>query len=107
MPAWRRRAEVNDNDSAEAKRRVGAEIEVEVIEPTRLDFQIAVSRQPGIDVDESLVIELNGKPLEPREILGQHQTRIHVVEAGKGTVNASYSATVIGQADPAPVTAID
>lgn len=107
MPAWRRRAEVNDIGSAEAKRRVGAEIEVEVTEPTRLDFQIAVSRQPGIDVDESLVIELNGKPIEPREILGQHQTRIHVVEAGKGTVTASYSATVVGQADPAPVSDID
>src|ERR1700722_10132754 len=107
MPAWRRRTELNDAGAAEAKRRVGVEIEVEVTEPTRLDFQIAVSRQSGIDVDESLVIELNGSALEPREILGQHQTRIHVVEAGKGTVTASYSATVVGQADPAPVSDID
>jgi transglutaminase-like putative cysteine protease len=107
MPAWRRRAEVNDTGAADTKRSVGAEIEVEVTEPTTLDFQIAVSRQPGIDVDESLVIELNGKALEPRETLGEHQTRIHVVQAGEGTLTASYSATVVGQADATPMSDID
>jgi transglutaminase-like putative cysteine protease len=107
MAAWRRRAEANDTGTAEGKRRVGAEIEVEVTEPTTLDFQIAVSRQPGIDVDESLVITLNGQTLEPREIIGEHETRIHVVEAATGTLTASYSATVVGQAEATPVTDID
>jgi transglutaminase-like putative cysteine protease len=107
MPAWRRRAAGDDTNTADVKRRVGAEIEVEVIEPTTLDFQIAVARQPGIDVSESLAIKLGGKALEPREIIGEHDTRIHVVQADRGIVTMSYSATVVGRADPAPVRDID
>ncbi len=107
MPGWRRRTAEIDTSSTATARSVGAEIEVEVTEPTTLDFQIAVSRQPGIKVDESLVIKLNGKALEPRELVGQHQTRIHVVQADRGTITASYSATVIGEADAPPVSDID
>ena len=107
MPAWKRRAAETDATSAGPARKVGAEIEVEVTEPTTLEFQIAVSRQPGITIDESLSITLNGKAIEPREIIGAHQTRIHVVQAGRGTVTASYSATVVGQADAPPVSDID
>lgn len=107
MPAWRRRSTTDSTDTTGAGRTVGAEIELEVTEPTVLDFQIAVSRQPGIDVSESLTIKHNGKALEPREIIGPHHTRIHVVAADKGTVTLSYEATVIGQADPEPVSDID
>jgi transglutaminase-like putative cysteine protease len=107
MPGWRRRTAEIDTNSTATARSVGAEIEVEVTEPTTLDFQIAVSRQPGINVDESLVIKLNGKALEPRELVGQHQTRIHVVQADRGTITASYSATVVGQAEAPPVSDID
>ena len=70
-------------------------------------FQIAVARQPGIDISESLAIKLDGKTIEPREIVGQHQTRIHLVQADKGALALSYAATVVGQADPAPVDDID
>jgi hypothetical protein len=93
--------------TSDLKRNVGAEIEVEVTEATVLDFQVAVARLPGIDVSESLAITFNGKAIEPREIVGEHGTRIHIVRADKGTVNLSYSATVVGQADPAPVRDID
>ncbi|WAC91586.1 transglutaminase-like domain-containing protein [Mycobacterium sp. Aquia_213] len=107
MPAWRRRVATDDDSTAGAGRTVGAEIEIEVTEPTVLDIQIAVSRQPGLEVSESLTIERNGKVLEPREIVGPHQTRIHVVAADTGTVTLSYSATVVGQADPEPRSDID
>jgi Transglutaminase-like superfamily len=108
MPAWRGGAEAADGiRTRDVKREVGAEIEVDVIEPTTLEFQIAVARQPGIDVSESLVIELNGKMIEPREIIGEHHTRIHTMRADKGTVTLSYWATVVGQADPAPASDID
>jgi transglutaminase-like putative cysteine protease len=89
------------------KREVGAYLELEVTEPTTLDFQIAVARLPGIDLSESLTITLNGEPVVPKEIVGQHLTRIHQLDAGKGTVTLSYSATVAGQADPPPVRDID
>jgi transglutaminase-like putative cysteine protease len=107
MPGWRRRTAEIDTSSTDTARTVGAEIQVEVTDPTTLDFQIAVSRQPGLNVDESLVIKLDGKVLEPRELVGQHQTRIHVVQADQGTITASYSATVVGQADTPPVSDID
>jgi len=93
--------------TSDLKREVSAEIEVEVSAATTLEFQIAVARQPGIDVRESLVIKLNGKIIEPREIIGEHGTRIHTVQADEGTVTLSYTATVVGQADPAPVNDID
>lgn len=107
MPAWKPRTAETDSSSTITVRKVGADIEVEVTEPTTLDFQITVSRQPGITVDESLAIELNGRPIEPREVVGEHLTRIHVVQAGRGTVTASYSATVAGQADVPPVSDVD
>jgi hypothetical protein len=107
MSAWRHRGETSNGSTAEIGRSIGAEIELEVTQPTVLDFQIAVSHQPGLDVSESLTIKRNGKVLEPREIIGAHRTRIHVVAADQGTVTMSYSATVVGQADPEPVSDID
>jgi hypothetical protein len=108
MPAWGRHNGARDSvRTSDVKREVGAEIEVEVIEPTTLEFQIAVARQPGIDVSESLAIKLNGKTIEPREIIGEHHTRIHTMKADKGILTLSYSATVVGHADPAPASDID
>jgi hypothetical protein len=108
MPAWRRHKGADDSVStSDVKCEVGAEIEVEVIEPTTLEFQIAVARQPGIDVSESLAIMLNGEKIEPREIIGEHHTRIHTMQVDKGFLTLSYSATVAGHADPAPASQID
>ncbi|WP_374023774.1 transglutaminase family protein [Mycobacterium sp. HNNTM2301] len=107
MPAWRHRSATAESRTTEAGRSVGVEIEVEVTEPAMLDFQVAVSQQPGIEVKEALTIKRNGKALEPREVIGPHQSRIHVVAADEGTVTLSYSATVTGRADPAPVNDID
>jgi transglutaminase-like putative cysteine protease len=108
MPSWRRRKEGGEGiGTTTANREVGATIEVEVTAPTTLEFQIAVARQPGIDVRESLAITLNGKVLEPREIVGAHETRIHSVQVDEGTVSLSYSATVAGEAEPGPVRDID
>jgi transglutaminase-like putative cysteine protease len=36
-----------------------------------------------------------------------HETRIHSVDVGEGALSLSYSATVIGEAEPAPVSEID
>lgn len=82
---------------------MGAEIEVEIVAPTILEFQVAAARQPGLDVSESLAIPLNGKTIAPREIVGEHRTRIHRVRVDEGTLTLAFSATVVGQADSAPV----
>ncbi|UMB71520.1 transglutaminase-like domain-containing protein [Mycobacterium paraterrae] len=105
MPTW------HDNGDREAtalaNREVGAQIDVEVTAPTTLEFQVAVARQPGLDVSESLAITFNGNPIQPREIVGPHDTRIHSIEVGEGAVSLSYQATVAGEAEPAPVRDID
>jgi transglutaminase-like putative cysteine protease len=108
MPSWRNHTEHGSGVAATiANREVGAEIEVEVTAATTLEFQVAVARLAGLDIREALTITLNGNAIEPREIIGAHETRIHSVEVDQGIVKLSYSATVVGQAEPAPVRDID
>ncbi|MGB3483622.1 MAG: transglutaminase family protein [Mycobacterium sp.] len=89
------------------KRDVGAELDVDITAPTTLEFQIAVAPQPGAAVTEELSFILNGKPIQATEIVGQHGNRIHKFDAGVGNLKASYRASIVGQADPVPVTDID
>ncbi len=108
MPSWRNHKERGqDVATTVANREVGAQIEVDVTAATTLEFQVAVARLPGLDVRESLSITLNGNAIEPVEIIGPHDTRIHSVQVDQGRVNLSYSATVSGEAEPAPVSDID
>ncbi len=110
MAPWRRsKNETTDGDvsTTELKREVGAEIEVEVTSPTTLAFQIAVTDHPGAQLTESLTFTSNGKTVTPDEIIGQHGNRIHRFAAPEGTVTASYQATILGEAEPAPVRDID
>jgi transglutaminase-like putative cysteine protease len=92
------------------KRDVGAELDVEITAPTTLEFQIAVAPQPGAEVAESLAFVLNGKEIplaDVQEISGDHGNRIHTFDVKEGNLKVSYSATVVGQADPAPLRDID
>jgi transglutaminase-like putative cysteine protease len=104
---WQRKESGGDTMTDEMTRRVGAEIEIEVTAPTTLDFQIAVAREPGIEITESLAIRLDGKPCEPREIIGDHNSRIHTLQVSEGIVTMSYAATVVGHAQREPVRDID
>lgn len=88
-------------------RRVGAELDVWIEAPTTLEFQIAIAPHPGAQVTESLSFTLNGNPIQALEISGEHGNRIHKFDAGVGSLQASYSATIFGQTDPAPITDID
>ncbi len=89
------------------KREVGASLRVTVNDPTALEFQIAVASLPGLQIDESLTVNLDGKPVSVREIPGEHGTRIHTAEVGAGDLQVTYEATVIGRADPIAVKDLD
>jgi transglutaminase-like putative cysteine protease len=89
------------------KRRVGAELEVEIIAPTTLEFQIAVAPHPHTEVSESLSFVLDGKPVQPLEISGTHGNRIHKLQVPTGYLTVEYAATIVGQTDPAPVSEYD
>lgn len=108
MPSWQDHNDSGDSTATTvANREVGAQIDVEVTAPTTLEFQVAVARLPGLDVREQLVITFNGMQLQPREIIGPHDTRIHAIDVSEGTVRLSYQATVSGEAAPIPVRDID
>ena len=89
------------------RRNVGAELDVDITAPTTLVFQIAVSPHPGADVDESLSFVLDGTAITASEISGEHGNRVHKFDCPVGHLRVDYSATVLGQTDPAPVTEYD
>ncbi|HJT90935.1 MAG TPA: transglutaminase family protein [Mycobacterium sp.] len=89
------------------KRDVGAELEVEIIAPTTLEFQIAVAPHPNTEVFESLSFVLDGNPVQPLEISGTHGNRIHKMDVPAGYLKVNYTATVLGRTDPAPVSEYD
>ncbi|SEH47077.1 Transglutaminase-like enzyme, putative cysteine protease [Mycolicibacterium rutilum] len=89
------------------RREVGVELQVEITEPTLLEFQIAVAPHPGTEVTERLSFVLDGEPIEPEEISGPHGTRVHTMPAATGTLAVQYSAAIEGRTAPPPVTAYD
>jgi transglutaminase-like putative cysteine protease len=89
------------------KREVGAQLDVYISAPTTLEFQIAVAPQPGAQVTESLSFTLNGNQIQATELIGHHGNRIHKFDVNEGSLWVNYSATIIGQADPAPLNEID
>jgi transglutaminase-like putative cysteine protease len=89
------------------KREVGAELEVEITEPTTLEFQIAVAPHPNTEVVERMSFVLSGNPVRPLEISGVHGNRIHKLDASVGNLTVDYAATIVGRTDPAPVTEYD
>ncbi|WP_310786825.1 transglutaminase-like domain-containing protein [Mycobacterium sp. Z3061] len=89
------------------RREVGTEMEVQITAPTTLEFQIAVAPHPHTEVFESLRFLLNGDLIQPLEVSGVHGNRIHKFDAAVGTLKVEYSATIVGQTDPAPVTEYD
>lgn len=88
-------------------REVAAELEVAIIEPTTLEFQIAVAPHPNTTVSERLSFVLDGKPVEAMEISGMHGSRIHKLVVPAGCLAVDYAATIVGRSDPAPVTPHD
>lgn len=70
-----------------------------------LIFSIAVAQ--GVDVDETLTIRAGDTMLDAHEVSGRHGTRLHRLTGPRGPLVIDYSATVTGQADPAPVEELD
>ncbi|MFW0791422.1 transglutaminase-like domain-containing protein [Gordonia sp. CPCC 205333] len=89
------------------KREVSAHLDVDINGETDLEFQIAIAPHPGTEVSESLSFLLNGQPLDVHEISGAHGTRIHLMHAGVGNLQAKYEATILGNTQPAPVSDYD
>lgn len=89
------------------KREVGADLDVYVGAATTLEFQLAVARQAGTELTETLSFTLNGNEIEATELVGAHGSRIHKFDAGPGHLQVSYAATVTGHSEPAPYDELD
>jgi len=90
--------------TADASRReVSADLRLSVLEPTALEFQVAVARVPGLTVDETVEFTVDGEPVRAHELIGPNNGRIHCFDAPRGSVRAAYRASVIGTAVPSPL----
>lgn len=87
------------------KRDVSARLVLDVGRPATLVFSIAVAEAYG--APETLSLELDGRPVAAREVLDQHGTRLHVLEAGVGRLVVDYAASVDGRLDPLPGEEVD
>ncbi|EQM35074.1 transglutaminase-like putative cysteine protease [Rhodococcus erythropolis] len=89
------------------KRTVAALLDIEIDEATNLEFKIAVTRAPGVELLETMSFLHDGNPIEPREIIAEHGTRIHLLDCAPGKLIVSYDATLIGRAEPSSVSDYD
>jgi transglutaminase-like putative cysteine protease len=95
---------VNDDST---KRHVTASLEAQLNGRSRLELQVALPDVPGLTVDERLSVLLDGEPVEAREVLSEHGTRVHVLDDATGWLSVSYAATVVGRGEPAELTEPD
>lgn len=88
------------------ERTVTSHITADVTEPAELVFSIAVAEGTPVS-EEELTVTLAGAPIDPREIVVEHGTRLHMLTATPGVLEVSYRAVVEGAAPEAPVTESD
>ncbi len=81
------------------QRQVSAVLQGQVAGQARVELQLAVSEQPGLVVEEQLTVQLDGQPVQPQQVLGDHGSRVHVL-SGSGRLEVSYTATATGRAQP-------
>ncbi|GAB90928.1 transglutaminase-like domain-containing protein [Gordonia rhizosphera] len=88
-------------------RDVSAALEVYVSAATELEMQIAVAKLPGLTLTEELAVTMDGIPVQPEEIIGEHGSRIHRLQVWSGLVVVDYSAHIATPAYPVPVLPTD
>lgn len=84
-------------------RRVGCALEATLGAPTEIVLSVAVARSDGLELDESLVVTLDGRSTPVREIEGPCGTRWHTAALPAGELVVRYEATARGRATPAAV----
>ncbi len=88
------------------QRQTSAELALTAAGPARMVLSIAThSSMPT--TDERLVVTLNGAEVPLTEIVDGYGARLHLVDVTEGEVLVQYHATVVGSAEPLPVSALD
>lgn len=85
---------------APVKRDMTAHLTLDVTSPARLVLEVAVAGAHA--PDEQLTVTSAGRPLEPREVVDPHGTRLHVLDVDPGPLTVDYRATVTGRTGQQP-----
>ncbi|MCW2603290.1 MAG: transglutaminase [Pseudonocardiales bacterium] len=75
-------------------RRVSAYLDLEVIDPARLFFTVAVARGSQQILEETLALTVDGAPVDLIELPLGHDGRMHLLDARPGRVVLRYNASV-------------
>lgn len=86
---------------------VSAFIDADITGTSEIELQIAVAKLPGLDMDETLEIFLDGNPVDPEELSSNVGGRIHRLSATDAKLTVAYRARVSGQAAPQPALPLD
>ena len=90
-----------------AQRHVSCHLEAEVESTADVVLSIATAADVPC-ADEELLVTLDGRPLEVREVLDDHGVRLHLpTRLGPGRLAVDYRATVTAPAPPPPVDEVD
>jgi transglutaminase-like putative cysteine protease len=95
---------VNPPPTSPLTRSVSAHLEADLTGDGRVELQVAVTPADGLDVEESLTVTVDGRPVEAREVAGEHGSRVHLLTRVTGRLEVAYDATVTGRAGLSPVT---
>lgn len=88
------------------KRDISARVALAVAEPATLVFALAAADDYR-PTTENLTITVDGVIVAATELLDAHGTRLHQLEAGTGSLELEYAATIEGRLAPADSNAAD
>jgi transglutaminase-like putative cysteine protease len=92
---------------SELRRRVGAHLVFESDQPVNGVLQVAVSGISPASVDDELTVRCDGRPVEVEEVVMPNDGRVQVLRAPPGRFTVEYTATIVGNGDPAQVQEAD
>lgn len=81
-------------------RRVSSYLDLEVVDPARLFFTVAVAGGAQQILEETLTLTVNGAPVEAIELAAGHDGRMHLLDAQRGRVVMRYTAAVSSEQLP-------
>ena len=84
------------------RRVVSVRLDVAVEATIDTVLSLAPATLPGIRIDETLTLTLDGAPVDVHEIVDDHGTRLHRAQVEPGRFVVAYDATVEGRAEPEP-----
>ena len=88
------------------ERTVSTHLDFDLGGPAKLILAIAAAQGSPFE-RESLVITIDGRPVQPAELVDVTGNRLHVVEVPGSQVVLDYEAVINGQAAPAPIDEFD